>query len=366
MPDLDQVLRPPPGPSAAGNAQCYEARVTRVTPRGAYVVIDGYARGLRWGPCLPADAEVEIGDRVTVQMSNRGRPWLALGGGGGAPPGALIAARAHRGPTAHPVDAGFSKVWLDVVDYDLSGIFDTDTLRFAIPEDGLYEVQGQVDVGSSMGVDALASVWVNGVERSRGSRVHAGGNWLGNVIADTIEAAAGDYVELYVFASVATELVTNVGPAVNYLSVKLAPARGPRGDTGARGERGERGDQGERGSTGSTGPPGLRGPEGPEGPIGPQGEQGDPGGPPGPPGEPGAPGTPGEAGPPGAPGVPGAPGAIGPAGPQGVAGPQGEPGPAGPQGPPGTGGGMGNVDGGHPDSNFGGLPIIDGNGVEWA
>ena len=89
-------------------------------------------------------------------------------GGGGDAGGSLLAARAHRGPTAHPVDAGFSKVWLDVVDYDLSGIFDTDTLRFAIPEDGLYEVQGQVDVGGSMGVErraARATAWAIGPSR---------------------------------------------------------------------------------------------------------------------------------------------------------------------------------------------------------
>ena len=356
MPDLDQLLAPPPGPSAAGNAQCFEARVTRVTPRGCYVVIDGYARGLRWGPCLPADAAVDVGDRVTVQMSNRGRPWLMLGGGG--PAGAEIAARAHAvGPI--PVPAGWSKVPLTVVTYDVGGLWNPDLLRFDIPEDGVYDFLGQVEVDASMGVDALASVQINGADLIRGGRVTAGGSWLGLPVADSRELQAGDYVELFVYAGAATQITPITTGQVNYLSVRLAPPRGPRGNTGARGERGEQGVQGDRGSTGSTGPPGPRGVPGERGPEGPQGPEGDPGGPPGPVGPPGADGAqgpPGERGDPGPQGVAGAPGPIGP---------QGIPGPAGPQGPPGTGGGMGNVDGGHPGSNFGGLPIIDGNGVEW-
>lgn len=76
MADLDQLLGPPSTPSAFGQAQGWEARVTRLTPRGPYVVVEGFARGLRWGPCLPVEIDVEVGERVLILMTNRGRPWI--------------------------------------------------------------------------------------------------------------------------------------------------------------------------------------------------------------------------------------------------------------------------------------------------
>lgn len=105
MPDLDQVLGAP-AITAAGNAQCFEARVTRLTPRGAMVVIPGYSRELRWGPCLPADAAVQVGDKVIVQMSNRGRPWLTVGG---AAPARGVALFTGSQP---PADAAEGDVWI--------------------------------------------------------------------------------------------------------------------------------------------------------------------------------------------------------------------------------------------------------------
>ena len=231
MPDLDQVL----GASAitaAGNAQCYEARVTRLTPRGAMVVIPGYSRELRWGPCLPADAAVQVGDKVIVQMSNRGRPWLT-GGGGGGPAGALIAARAHRSITAHPMDTGWNKVWVDTVDYDTAGIFNRDLLRFDIPEDGLYDCLGAVNFETTATVDWLVAVFVNGLMASRATRVYSGGAEGAGAIADTLELAAGDFVELSAHVNIPTTL--QVGDGANYLAVKIASRRGPKGDPGPPG-----------------------------------------------------------------------------------------------------------------------------------
>jgi hypothetical protein len=75
--DLDQLLTPPDVASALGNSQGWEARVTRLTPRGPMVVVDGFNRQLRWGPCAPADVNVEVGQRVLVTLTNRGRPWIS-------------------------------------------------------------------------------------------------------------------------------------------------------------------------------------------------------------------------------------------------------------------------------------------------
>jgi microcystin-dependent protein len=83
--DLDLLFTPsrPETPAAFGNSQAWEARVTRAGARGVFVTIPGFDRTLQWGPCLPAGATAEVGDLVTVLMSNRGRPWLLASGGGG-------------------------------------------------------------------------------------------------------------------------------------------------------------------------------------------------------------------------------------------------------------------------------------------
>lgn len=73
--DLDHLFAQPTTPQTV-QAQCYEAKVARVTARGVFVTIPGYDAGLFWGPCLPEDATAHVGERVVILMSNRGRPWL--------------------------------------------------------------------------------------------------------------------------------------------------------------------------------------------------------------------------------------------------------------------------------------------------
>jgi microcystin-dependent protein len=85
MPDLDLLFSPsrPDTPPAFSGSQASEARVSRVNARGVFVVIPAFDRTLEWGPCLPAGATANVGDQVTVVMTNRGRPWLLGAGGGG-------------------------------------------------------------------------------------------------------------------------------------------------------------------------------------------------------------------------------------------------------------------------------------------
>ena len=310
--DLDQVLAPP-ALNALGNAQGWEGRVTRLTPRGPMVVIDGYDRQLRWGPCAPADVNVEVGQRVLITLTNRGRPWIspsvgdpaAVGppgppgpdgprgpdgppgmqgsrgpaGHDGAtgpegakgdpgdpgPPGGLaaISARAYR-TGAHDLPAGWNKVWLETLDFDTAELWDPVGLAFVAPRDGQYDVDGQVEVVATMGVDALASVWVNGTDRTRGTRITSGGNVAGHQVTDTLDLKAGDVVELYCYTTVATSLnlITALG---NRLAISLRTGVGPPGDPG---------DPGNPGGPGPEGPAGEQGPQGgpgPQGPIGPAG-----------------------------------------------------------------------------------------------
>jgi microcystin-dependent protein len=312
--DLDQILTPPAVSTPLGNSQGWEARVTRLTERGPMVVVEGFSRELRWGPCAPADVNVEVGQRVLVTLTNRGRPWLtpsvgdpaAVGPPGppgpdgprgpegpegiqgtrgptgltgpqgdpgtpGAPgdpgpPGGLpaVGARAYR-TGAHDLAVGWSKVWLETLDYDTGGLWDPVGLQFVIPRAGQYDVLGQIDVNASMGVDALISVRVNGDERSRGGRVTAGGSWLALPVATTLDLEAGDLVDVWAYVSAATGLAPVTQGVSNYLAVSLRTGVGPQG------EPGDRGDPGGPGPEGPAGDPGPRGDPGPQGPIGPSG-----------------------------------------------------------------------------------------------
>jgi hypothetical protein len=82
-----------------------------------------------------------------------------------------------------------------------------------------------------MGVDALASVYVNGVDRTRGTRITSGGTAGGHIVTDTLDLEAGDVVELWCFVSVATslQLITGLG---NRLAISLRAGVGPKGDPG--------------------------------------------------------------------------------------------------------------------------------------
>ena len=286
MPGLDQLFAPggPNVPAAMNGAQCFEAKVVQVNTRGVFVVIPGYDRNLRWGPCMPEDATATVGDRVTIAISNAGRPWLMGAGGSAESPTGLVAARAFRGPSSHGINVGWNRIWIDTLSYDVGGLWNPDLLRFDIAEDGFYDVKGQVEYDATPSVDLLVAVYVNGVEGSRGSRVFSGGGWAARVVSDTLELKAGDFLELFAHSNNVTTLSVTVGTPTNYFSVKLAPPRGPKGAQGDRGDRGETGAQGDRGAPGATG---ATGPTGPRGETGERGQQGEVG-PEGPQGEEGA------------------------------------------------------------------------------
>jgi hypothetical protein len=77
MPALDELFATKAAaPNAFGQPQCFDAVVVLTSSQGPFVVIPNYDRALRWGPCLPADAAVAIGDDVSVALSENGQPWL--------------------------------------------------------------------------------------------------------------------------------------------------------------------------------------------------------------------------------------------------------------------------------------------------
>jgi hypothetical protein len=91
MPLLDELFAGKQRPAFA-QPQCFEAVVIATSALGCYVTLPAYDRHLRWGPCLPANAGVSVGDKVSVAQSETGQLWLMGGGGGGeigpeGPPG---------------------------------------------------------------------------------------------------------------------------------------------------------------------------------------------------------------------------------------------------------------------------------------
>jgi hypothetical protein len=107
MPQLD-LLIPPRGLQPFGDAACADAEVVAVTPEGAYVVLPGYDRWLRWGPCEPADAAVAVGDQVAVIFTGSGAPFLigARSGGGTVGPEGPAGPTGPAGPIGPEGPAG--------------------------------------------------------------------------------------------------------------------------------------------------------------------------------------------------------------------------------------------------------------------
>jgi len=107
VPALDQIFAEK-GLDSFGNAQCFDAKVVTVTAQGAYVVLTGYDRELKWGPCQPPDAGVKVGDKVAVVFTGAGEPYLiGVAGGGGAPgPEGPPGPTGPAGPTGPPGPTG--------------------------------------------------------------------------------------------------------------------------------------------------------------------------------------------------------------------------------------------------------------------
>lgn len=106
MPLLDQVFERSTrddGPPAFSTPACISALVVATTAAGAFVICPNYDMHLRWGPCLPANANVNVGDAVSIAFDEDGQPWLV---GSQGPQGA-------QGPPGPPgwSNAVYTDIW---------------------------------------------------------------------------------------------------------------------------------------------------------------------------------------------------------------------------------------------------------------
>src|SRR6516165_331729 len=152
-----------------------------------------------------------------------GTAWVSGGSGSGGG-GATMAARAYRNAPLTPTATTWTKVPLDGIFYDTSGMVSTSQGRINISVAGYYQVNGQVGYAGSSGTYlSFVAIFRNGTEVTRGTENYAAGdgsNWRTHLASDVIQCNAGDYLELYTYAGVAAALVVAQAWAT-YLSVAL-------------------------------------------------------------------------------------------------------------------------------------------------
>jgi len=152
-----------------------------------------------------------------------GTAWVSGGSGSGGG-GATMAARAYRNAALTPAAATWTKIPLDGMFYDTSGMVSTSQGRINISVAGYYQVNGQVGYAGSSGTYlSFVAIFRNGTEVTRGTENYAAGdgsNWRTHLASDVIQCNAGDYLELYTYAGVAAALVVAQAWAT-YLSVAL-------------------------------------------------------------------------------------------------------------------------------------------------
>lgn len=144
----------------------------------------------------------------------------------------VTSARAYRAAALSPA-AGWVKIPLDTLSYDVSSnLWQAANNRFVCPLAGYYQVSGQVQSSAAPSIRGIVAIWKNGAEISRGADMTFGG-YFGLNVADVIQCNAGDYLELYLYASASPGAldVTNVGTHMAVALITSGP--GPQGARGS-------------------------------------------------------------------------------------------------------------------------------------
>ena len=112
-----------------------------------------------------------------------------------------VYARAFRNATQSIANAGFIKVQFNAETSDVYNLYDpTTNHRFTCPVAGVYEVSASVAIGPTAGSsDMVASIYKNGSEIARGSRVTNTGAINSIVLGLYVPAVVNDYFEIFVF-----------------------------------------------------------------------------------------------------------------------------------------------------------------------
>jgi len=175
-------------------------------------------------PTTPSSGKTEVYvDSVTKKIASKDDAGVVTAYTSATGVSATTAkARAHRYSAYTPGAANAVKVPLNVEDYDPGNNFDDVTnYRFVAPVSGYYAVSGRVGITPWNEEIYYALLYVNGVEKARGSviRCTASEINIGLVVSDIVYMASGSYVELWAYCTYQRPFVT--GSSQTYMAVHL-------------------------------------------------------------------------------------------------------------------------------------------------
>jgi hypothetical protein len=188
------------------------------------------AAGVTIDSVLLKDGGVEVSAPV---QGTAGNGYLELRGDSGATKtlklydsgivdtGGQSRAKAHLSADQTITTATWTKVNLDVEDYDEQGEFDSTTnYRFTATKAGYYLVVGNTQWGA--GVDqavAVLGIYKNGTRVRQSVTRWSGTNTIGVNIADIIYLAANDYVELWAYHEKGSDAVLGSASTDTFMAV---------------------------------------------------------------------------------------------------------------------------------------------------
>lgn len=119
--------------------------------------------------------------------------------------------------SAQSTSAGaFAKINFDTEDYDTNNNFDNATnFRYTAPVSGFYHFDAAANTNGGAGSFFTIAIYKNGASLVRGVEVNSTGS-VGVTVSDTIQLTAGDYIEIFVFAS--NTVAYDVGSAFPFFS----------------------------------------------------------------------------------------------------------------------------------------------------
>lgn len=109
----------------------------------------------------------------------------------------------YRSTAQNTGNGTFAKIQFNAEHFDTNSNYDSTTnYRYTAPVSGFYQFNASYSAATGASDTMIITLYKNGVEFNRGSRlVHTTAGLVQLVYANLIQLVAGDYVEIYSFAS---------------------------------------------------------------------------------------------------------------------------------------------------------------------
>ncbi len=185
------------------------------------------------------------GEERPIAAGNPDANFLAVsrvGEGAVGPENELVGnsiAMAYRSAEQKIPNAAITQVKLDTVIKDPGGNISIAKGVYVVPSEGYYFVSGDVEYNFAAAADLQIMIWVNGVERLRGSRSALSASGFGAVnVSGIVFLQKNDELELRTLQTSGVEQILRTGQDINTLCVTRIGS-GPSGPSGPEGKAGE-------------------------------------------------------------------------------------------------------------------------------